>query len=61
VRRQFLRVADVRYGKRLQRFTPDVKLRTGVNQAECRACHKPLDKASFLFSLEPLTKVAKAR
>ena len=42
-------------------FTPDMKLRAGVNQAECLACHKPLDKASFLFSLEPLTKVAKAR
>jgi hypothetical protein len=35
-------------------FSPDMKLRAGVNQAECLACHKPLDKASFLFSLEPL-------
>jgi cytochrome c553 len=42
-------------------FAPDMTLRAGVNQAECLACHKPLDKASFVFSLEPLTKTAKAR
>lgn len=42
-------------------FGPDMKLRAGVNQAECLACHKPLDKTSFVFSLEPMTKVAKAR
>jgi len=42
-------------------FGPDMKQRAGVNQAECLACHKPLDKSSFLFSLEPLAKVAKAR
>jgi cytochrome c553 len=42
-------------------FGPDMKPRAGVNQAECLACHKPLDKTSFVFSLEPLTKTAKAR
>ena len=42
-------------------FGPDMKARAGVNQAECLACHKPLDKTSFVFSLEPLTKTAKAR
>ena len=42
-------------------FGPDMKPRAGVNQAECLACHKPLDKTSFVFSLEPMVKVAKAR
>ncbi len=40
-------------------FNPDNKLRPGVNQADCLACHKPLDKASYLFSLEPLTAAAR--
>ena len=40
-------------------FTPEKKLRAGVNQAECLACHKPLDKVSYTFSLPALT--AKAR
>jgi cytochrome c553 len=34
-------------------FTPEGKPRT-VNQAECLACHKPLDKASFVFTLKEL-------
>jgi cytochrome c553 len=42
-------------------YTPDKMVRQGVNQAECLACHKPLDKTSFTFSLEPLTAAAKAR
>jgi cytochrome c553 len=42
-------------------FAPDTKPRAGINQAECLACHKPLDKTSFVFSLEPLAKAAKAR
>ena len=42
-------------------FGPDMKQRAGVNQAECLACHKPLDKMSYVFSLEPMAKVAKAR
>lgn len=29
------------------------------NQAECLACHKPLDKSSFLFTLAPLTSAAR--
>jgi cytochrome c553 len=36
-------------------YTPEKKARPGVNQAECLACHKPLDKASFTFSLQALT------
>ncbi|HEY6511120.1 MAG TPA: cytochrome P460 family protein [Burkholderiaceae bacterium] len=40
-------------------FTADKKHRPGVNQAECLACHKPLDKKSFTFSIDPLTTVAK--
>ena len=40
-------------------FAADKKLRPGVNQAECLACHKPLDKKSFTFSIDPLTTVAK--
>jgi len=35
-------------------FGPDKQLRAGVNQAECLACHKPLDKESYLFTLKPL-------
>jgi cytochrome c553 len=40
-------------------FTADKKHRPGVNQAECLACHKPLDKKSYTFSYDPLTTVAK--
>jgi len=36
-------------------FTPDGKPRT-VNQAECLACHKPLDKASYTFTLKELSQ-----
>ena len=39
-------------------FTAAKQARAGVNQAECLACHKPLDKASYTFSLEPLTLAA---
>ena len=42
-------------------FTLDKKPRPGVNQAECLACHKPLDKVSYLFTLDRLTAAAKAR
>ena len=41
-------------------FNPDLKMRPGVNQADCLACHKPLDKVSYIFSLDPLSAVAKA-
>lgn len=39
-------------------FTPEKKARAGVNQAECLACHKPLDRMSFTFSIEPLKAAA---
>jgi hypothetical protein len=42
-------------------YTPERMVRAGVNQAECLACHKPLDKMSFAFSIEPLVAAAKAR
>jgi hypothetical protein len=35
-------------------FTTDKQHRAGVNQAECLACHKPLDKTQFLFTLKQL-------
>lgn len=35
-------------------FTADKKPRPGVNQAECLACHKPLDAASYVFTLKEL-------
>lgn len=35
-------------------FTPAKQHRPGVNQAECLACHKPLDKASYTFTLKEL-------
>lgn len=42
-------------------FTADRKHRAGVNQAECLACHKPLDKTSFTFTLKQLAEGAKAK
>ena len=35
-------------------FTAAKQHRPGVNQAECLACHKPLDKASYTFTLKEL-------
>lgn len=35
-------------------FTLDMKARPGVNQAECLACHKPLDSVSYTFTLKEL-------
>ena len=40
-------------------FTLDKKVRPGVNQGECLACHKPLDKDSYIFSLAALQKKVK--
>ena len=37
-------------------FTLDRKQRPGVNQAECLACHKPLDKVSYTFTLKELSQ-----
>jgi cytochrome c553 len=42
-------------------FTTAKQHRPGVNQAECLACHKPLDKVSYTFTLNQLTSTAKAR
>ncbi len=35
-------------------FTTDKQHRPGVNQAECFACHKPLDSTSYVFTLKQL-------
>lgn len=35
-------------------FTLDKKPRPGVNQAECLACHKPLDAVSYTFTLKQI-------
>jgi len=40
-------------------FNADKQHRAGVNQAECLACHKPLDQKSFTFSIDTLTTVAR--
>lgn len=42
-------------------FAPDGKPRPGLNYAVCFACHKPLDKVSYLFTLKALTDKAKAK
>ena len=39
-------------------FTPAKQPRP-ANQAECLACHKPLDKTSFTFTLQQLTSASK--
>jgi cytochrome c553 len=39
-------------------FGPDMKARP-ANQADCLACHKPHEKASYTFSFEALAAVAK--
>ena len=37
-------------------FTTDKKHRPGANQAECFACHKPLDNVSYTFTLKQLAQ-----
>ena len=37
-------------------FTADKQHRPGVNQAECLACHKPLDKVSYAFTLKQIAE-----
>lgn len=37
-------------------FTTDKQHRPGVNQAECLACHKPLDTTSYTFTLKQLAE-----
>jgi cytochrome c553 len=42
-------------------FSNAKQLRGGVNQAECLACHKPLDKTSYSFTWDKLVAAAQAR
>lgn len=42
-------------------FTTAKQHRPGVNQAECLACHKPLDKVSYLFTLKQLAEAGKPK
>ena len=37
-------------------FTADKQPRPGVNQAECLACHKPLNNVSYTFTLKQLAE-----
>ncbi|MCC5867784.1 MAG: cytochrome P460 family protein [Gammaproteobacteria bacterium] len=53
---ELLRNADWNYAV----FLTDKTARTGVNQAECLACHKPLTQDSYLFTIKALTAAAKA-
>ena len=41
-------------------FTLDKQQRPGVNQAECLACHKPLDKTSYTFTIKELAAAKEA-
>ena len=47
---EMLRNSDWNYAV----FTADKQHRPGVNQAECLACHKPLDNVSYTFTLKQL-------
>lgn len=49
---EMLRNSDWNYAV----FTTDKQHRAGVNQAECLACHKPLDNASYTFTLKQLAQ-----
>ena len=40
-------------------FTTAKQHRPDVNQAECLACHKPLDKVSYTFTLDQLAAVVR--
>ena len=48
---QMLRNADWNYAI----FSTEKQHRPGVNQAECLACHKPLDGVSYVFTLKQLS------
>jgi cytochrome c553 len=48
---EILRNEDWQYAA----FTAARQARAGVNQAECLACHKPLDKASYMFTIDKLS------
>jgi len=49
---EMLRNADWNYAI----FSTDKQHRPGVNQAECLACHKPLDSVSYAFTLKQLAE-----
>lgn len=42
-------------------FTPDRKLKPGLNQAPCLACHKPLADSDFMFTHARLAESVKSR
>lgn len=42
-------------------FTTAMQHRPGVNQAESLACHKPLDKVSYTFTLDQLAAVGRKK
>jgi cytochrome c553 len=42
-------------------FTLQKQPRAGINQAECLACHKPLAKESYTFTLKQLVEAAKRK
>ena len=42
-------------------FTTAKQHRPGVNQAECLACHKPLDKVSYTFTLKQISDAARIK
>lgn len=42
-------------------FTTAKQYRPGVNHAECLACHKPLDKVSYTFTLKQLADAGKGK
>lgn len=52
---EVLRNADWNYAV----FAGDQSLRGGVNQAQCLACHKPLDADSYVFTLDQLRDKAR--
>jgi hypothetical protein len=52
--------ADVRNGEwEYQAFTADKKVNAKANLANCFKCHKPLDKADYLFSYDKMKAAAK--
>ena len=50
-----LRNADWHYAI----FTPERKLKPGLNQAPCLACHKPLEDEDYMFTYERLVKATR--
>ena len=42
-------------------FTTAKRHRPGVNHAECLACHKLLDRVSYMFTLDQLVAVGRGK